>query len=187
MVSDSFAIDVVALSNTGSAVNTTSELDVVFTKSSRGRPAIVVNGIRYLVMTDSPEKTLWRCSYMASKKLKCPARVLMLKTEPSTFVYIRRLHKHAPLKQLDGDGDIVFIRSQKGKIHLEYNGNCYLPEKVTKGNKTYWRCVEYTTKYKCRSRLHTIIDNNTRQITKCSPHNHGKVLKWPKNKKPNQN
>ncbi|XP_055704609.1 modifier of mdg4-like isoform X30 [Phlebotomus papatasi] len=75
------------------------ELDVVFTKSSRGRPAIVVNGIRYLVMTDSPEKTLWRCSYMASKKLKCPARVLMLKTEPSTFVYIRRLHKHAPLKR----------------------------------------------------------------------------------------
>ncbi|GAB0086323.1 FLYWCH-type domain-containing protein [Sergentomyia squamirostris] len=75
------------------------ELDVVFTKSSRGRPAILVNGIRYLVMTDSPEKTLWRCSYMASKKLKCPARVLMLKTEPSTFVYIRRLHKHAPLKR----------------------------------------------------------------------------------------
>ncbi|XP_055704623.1 modifier of mdg4-like isoform X32 [Phlebotomus papatasi] len=93
----------------------------------------------------------------------------------------------AEAQELDGDGDIVFIRSQKGKIHLEYNGNCYLPEKVTKGNKTYWRCVEYTTKYKCRSRLHTIIDNNTRQITKCSPHNHGKVLKWPKNKKPNQN
>ncbi|XP_059611366.1 modifier of mdg4-like isoform X23 [Phlebotomus argentipes] len=89
----------------------------------------------------------------------------------------------AEAQDFDPDSDIVFIRSQKGKIHLEYNGYCYLPEKVTKGNKTYWRCVEYTTKYKCRSRLHTIVDNNTRQITKCSSHNHGKFLKLSKTKK----
>ena len=37
---------------------------VYYTTSARGKPAITIGDIRFLVMTESAKKTLWRCSFM---------------------------------------------------------------------------------------------------------------------------
>lgn len=47
--------------------------------------------------------------------------------------------------------------SQKGKAQLEHNGFVFVREK-TRDKKIYWRCVYYTTKYKCRGRIHTDLN-----------------------------
>ncbi len=75
------------------------DLEISFTTSLRGRPAILANGIRYLLMSESAKKILWRCSFMATKSLKCPARITMLKEEPPKFIINKRNHVHAELKR----------------------------------------------------------------------------------------
>ncbi|KRG00197.1 uncharacterized protein Dwil_GK12763, isoform I [Drosophila willistoni] len=72
---------------------------VFFTQSLRGRPAIMANGIRFLVMSENKKKILWRCSSMATKKLKCPARITMLKETPPKFIINKAEHLHAELKR----------------------------------------------------------------------------------------
>lgn len=37
---------------------------VYYTTSARGKPAITIGDIRFLVMTESAKKILWRCSFM---------------------------------------------------------------------------------------------------------------------------
>lgn len=72
---------------------------VFFTQSLRGRPAIMANGIRFLIMSENKKKILWRCSSMATKKLKCPARITMLKENPPKFIINKAEHMHAELKR----------------------------------------------------------------------------------------
>ncbi|XP_037728914.1 modifier of mdg4-like isoform X8 [Drosophila subpulchrella] len=72
---------------------------VFFTQSLRGRPAIMANGIRFLIMSENKKKILWRCSSMATKKLKCPARITMLKETPPKFIINKAEHMHAELKR----------------------------------------------------------------------------------------
>ncbi|XP_017140251.1 modifier of mdg4-like isoform X11 [Drosophila miranda] len=72
---------------------------VFFTQSLRGRPAIMANGIRFLIMSENKKKILWRCSSMATKKLKCPARITMLKESPPKFIIAKAEHMHAELKR----------------------------------------------------------------------------------------
>lgn len=72
---------------------------VFFTQSLRGRPAIMANGVRFLVMSENKKKILWRCSSMATKKIKCPARITMLKETPPKFIINKADHIHAELKR----------------------------------------------------------------------------------------
>lgn len=72
---------------------------VFFTQSLRGRPAIMANGVRFLMMSENKKKILWRCSSMATKKIKCPARITMLKETPPKFIINKAEHVHAELKR----------------------------------------------------------------------------------------
>uniref|UniRef100_W8BNM1 FLYWCH-type domain-containing protein n=2 Tax=Ceratitis capitata TaxID=7213 RepID=W8BNM1_CERCA len=72
---------------------------IFFTQSLRGRPAIMANGIRFLIMSENKKKILWRCSSMATKKIKCPARITMLKGSPPKFIINKAEHVHAELKR----------------------------------------------------------------------------------------
>lgn len=67
--------------------------------SLRGRPAIVANGIRYLHMSENNKRILWRCSFMATKTLKCPARITQYKEMPPRYVVNKGEHHHAELKR----------------------------------------------------------------------------------------
>lgn len=80
-------------------ITDTEQLRIQFTTSLRGRPAIMANGIRYLLMSENKSKILWRCSYMATKSLKCPARITMLKGEPALYMMNKGEHVHAQLKR----------------------------------------------------------------------------------------
>ncbi|XP_055385198.1 modifier of mdg4 isoform X24 [Condylostylus longicornis] len=75
------------------------DVQIFFTKSLRGKPAIMADGIRFLVMSENKKKILWRCSYMATKKIKCPARITMLKENPPKFIINKSQHVHAELKR----------------------------------------------------------------------------------------
>ncbi|EDV94588.1 GH18850 [Drosophila grimshawi] len=59
----------------------------------------MANGIRFLIMSENKKKILWRCSSMATKKLKCPARITMLKENPPKFIINKAEHMHAELKR----------------------------------------------------------------------------------------
>ncbi|EDW28119.1 GL20576 [Drosophila persimilis] len=59
----------------------------------------MANGIRFLIMSENKKKILWRCSSMATKKLKCPARITMLKESPPKFIIAKAEHMHAELKR----------------------------------------------------------------------------------------
>lgn len=72
---------------------------VFFTQSLRGRPAIMANGVRFLIMSENKKKILWRCSSMATKKIKCPARITMIKGSPPKFIINKAEHVHAELKR----------------------------------------------------------------------------------------
>ncbi|XP_039947819.1 modifier of mdg4-like isoform X2 [Bactrocera neohumeralis] len=72
---------------------------VFFTQSLRGRPAIMANGVRFLIMSENKKKILWRCSSMATKKIKCPARITMIKGSPPKFIINKAEHIHAELKR----------------------------------------------------------------------------------------
>lgn len=74
-------------------------LEVYYTQSLRGRPAIMANGIRYLLMSENSKRILWRCSFMATKSLKCPARIIMYKENPPRFIINKGDHIHAELKR----------------------------------------------------------------------------------------
>lgn len=58
--------------------------------------------------------------------------------------------------------------SQKGKVQLEHNGNVFVKEK-NRNKKIYWRCIQYTTKHKCKGRVHTDLNE---QIIKETEHSH---------------
>lgn len=95
--------------------------DVFFTQSFRGRPSLVANGDRYLVMSQSKNKILWRCNSMATDRLKCPARITQLKSNPPRFYYRHSNHLHASLKRGKYCGtpeiaDQVIIYSKKYSI-----------------------------------------------------------------------
>jgi hypothetical protein len=66
------------------------------TTSSRGKKAIVVEGIKYTIMSENNSKILWRCSFMANKKTKCPARIVQMK-DPLRFLQTKKEHQHADL------------------------------------------------------------------------------------------
>ncbi|XP_055594969.1 modifier of mdg4-like isoform X41 [Uranotaenia lowii] len=72
--------------------------EIYFTKSARGRPAIIIDGVKYLFMSENHKRVVWRCSSMATSKLKCPARIFQYKN-PERFVIHRDKHIHAPLKR----------------------------------------------------------------------------------------
>lgn len=74
-------------------------MQVYRTQSLRGRPAIVANGIRYLHMSENNKRILWRCSFMATKTLKCPARITQYKENPPRYVVNKGEHHHAELKR----------------------------------------------------------------------------------------
>lgn len=74
-------------------------LEVYYTQSLRGRPAILANGIRYLLMSENQKRILWRCSFMASKSLKCPARIIMYKETPPRFMQLKCDHIHTKMKR----------------------------------------------------------------------------------------
>lgn len=71
----------------------------MLTTSLRGRPAILANGVRFLQMSETKTKVLWRCSYMATKSLKCPARITMHKGDPVVYHVNKSEHVHAELKR----------------------------------------------------------------------------------------
>lgn len=75
------------------------QLRIFFTKSMRGKPAMIVNGIRYIVMSENQTNILWRCSYMATKTIKCPARISMAKHNPPKFTIKKSDHIHAEIKR----------------------------------------------------------------------------------------
>lgn len=59
----------------------------------------MANGIRYLLMSENSKRILWRCSFMATKSLKCPARIIMYKENPPRFFVNKGDHIHAELKR----------------------------------------------------------------------------------------
>ena len=71
------------------------DFSIFFTQSLRGRPAIIANGVRFLILSESKYRILWRCSAMAAKKVKCPARITMLKETPPKFIINIAEHIHA--------------------------------------------------------------------------------------------
>lgn len=79
------------------------------TTSLRGKPAIVANGIRYLHMSESNVKILWRCSYMATKSLKCPARITQVKGDPVRFLTTQTEHVHMTPKNKERSKKIDFV------------------------------------------------------------------------------
>uniref|UniRef100_A0A182JNK5 FLYWCH-type domain-containing protein n=1 Tax=Anopheles christyi TaxID=43041 RepID=A0A182JNK5_9DIPT len=134
-------------------------IEIYTTKSFRGRPAIIVDKQKYLLMSENSKRIVWRCSSMATEKLKCPARIIQYKeTDQYTFPS-KSTHQHAPLKRYKNissdthDTTLRFRTSQKGKLQLSYGGFYYCMEKKI-NQKEYWRCIYYTTKIKCHGRLH---------------------------------
>ncbi|XP_041765372.1 uncharacterized protein LOC121590069 [Anopheles merus] len=74
-------------------------IEIYTTKSFRGRPAIIVDKQKYLLMSENSKRIVWRCSSMATEKLKCPARIMQYKdTDQYTFPD-KSVHQHAPLKR----------------------------------------------------------------------------------------
>uniref|UniRef100_A0A182HJU4 BEN domain-containing protein n=1 Tax=Anopheles arabiensis TaxID=7173 RepID=A0A182HJU4_ANOAR len=153
-------------------------IEIYTTKSFRGRPAIIVDKQKYLLMSENSKRIVWRCSSMATEKLKCPARIMQYKdTDQYTFPD-KSVHQHAPLKRYknincDGTHDMAlrFRTSQKGKLQLSYGGFYYCMEKKIH-HKEYWRCIYYTTKIKCHGRLHR-FDNKVHHM---GAHNHAPQL-----------
>lgn len=74
-------------------------MTVLFSHTTRGKPAIVCNGIRYTMMSENKKRVLWRCAAMMSNLRKCPARIAQSKTMPPTFTISHGEHIHAELKR----------------------------------------------------------------------------------------
>jgi hypothetical protein len=74
-----------------------NEVLIHFSISLRGKPAIMANGIRFTIMSESNVRVLWRCSLMSTKTRKCPARITMNKGNPPTFVLSQCHHEHMSL------------------------------------------------------------------------------------------
>lgn len=51
------------------------------------------------MMSENAKRVLWRCSFMASKSLKCPARITMFKEDPPRYVVNKGEHVHAEMKR----------------------------------------------------------------------------------------
>ncbi|XP_065372594.1 modifier of mdg4-like isoform X8 [Calliphora vicina] len=97
---------------------------IFFTQSLRGRPAIMANGVRFLIMSENKKKILWRCSSMATKKIKCPARITMLKETPPKFIINKAEHVHAELKRNKygvGKNQVLNVAKIKSET-VEYDG-----------------------------------------------------------------
>uniref|UniRef100_A0A182PMY9 FLYWCH-type domain-containing protein n=1 Tax=Anopheles epiroticus TaxID=199890 RepID=A0A182PMY9_9DIPT len=76
-----------------------SQLEIYSTKSFRGRPAIIVDKQKYLLMSENNKRVVWRCSSMATEKLKCPARIVQYKDTDQYTLPAKSVHQHAPLKR----------------------------------------------------------------------------------------
>lgn len=75
---------------------------MTFSKTSRGKPALITNGNRYTIMSENDERIVWRCAAQASNtKRKCPARIEQYnkKAEEPVFVLSKEQHIHAVLKR----------------------------------------------------------------------------------------
>lgn len=98
---------------------------IFFTQSLRGRPAIMANGVRFLIMSENKKKILWRCSSMATKKIKCPARITMLKESPPKFIINKAEHIHAELKRnkygSNKQHHMIKVAKLKGGDTVEYD------------------------------------------------------------------
>lgn len=68
--------------------------------------------------------------------------------------------------QVEGESQLSFVSSQKGKYQLSHEDYYYVREKVV-NNKIYWRCIEYTSKMRCHARVHTIGNNIVRSTSHC--------------------
>lgn len=99
---------------------------IFFTQSLRGRPAIMANGVRFLIMSENKKKILWRCSSMATKKIKCPARITMLKESPPKFIINKAEHIHAELKRnkygASKQHHMINVAKLKRADTVEYDG-----------------------------------------------------------------
>uniref|UniRef100_A0A182Y4F3 FLYWCH-type domain-containing protein n=1 Tax=Anopheles stephensi TaxID=30069 RepID=A0A182Y4F3_ANOST len=76
-----------------------SRIEIFSTKSFRGRPAIIVAKQKYLLMSENAKRIIWRCSSMATEKLKCPARIIQYKDTDQYAFPAKSVHQHAPLKR----------------------------------------------------------------------------------------
>lgn len=95
-------------------------MNIYYTQSLRGKPAMMANGIRYLMMSDNAKRTLWRCSYMATKSLKCPARITEIKCHPKNkYVINKGEHIHAELKR-----GKYLVKSDSNPVNVY---ECYTP------------------------------------------------------------
>lgn len=87
----------------------------------------MANGIRFLIMSENRKKILWRCSSMATKKIKCPARITMLKETPPKFIINKAEHIHAELKRnkYGSTKHQVYSMGKIGSDNLEYDPTNY--------------------------------------------------------------
>lgn len=75
-------------------------IDISYTTTSRGKLALLADGIKYTIMCENDERILWRCASMAStEKRKCPARVTQFKKPADVFLMGKEKHVHAVLKR----------------------------------------------------------------------------------------
>lgn len=77
-------------------------INVFFSRTSRGKLALIANGNRYTILSETDEKILWRCAAQAScTKKKCPARITQYhkKSSEPIFVLGKEEHVHAVLKR----------------------------------------------------------------------------------------
>jgi len=56
-----------------------------------------------------------------------------------------------------------FIKSEKGKIKLIYNGYMYTFEKFGSEEKSIWKCDQYK-KMKCKGRIHSLNNEILKEI-----------------------
>lgn len=75
------------------------DITVIVTRTNRGKPAILCNGIKYTLMSENKQRVLWRCSTMMNNLRKCPARIAQTKTNPPLFSITRGNHIHAEMKR----------------------------------------------------------------------------------------
>ncbi|XP_053667387.1 uncharacterized protein LOC128717110 [Anopheles marshallii] len=156
-------------------VRQSPHIEIFTTKSFRGRPAIIVDKQKYLLMSDKTNRIIWRCSSMATAKLKCPARIIQYKDTDQYSFPAKGIHQHAPLKRYrttncntsydmmlnhtvkyDSNSWIVVEKSllqytttQRGRTMLIFSGYKFVENRQSKRN-IFWRCARYV-KHGCRA------------------------------------
>uniref|UniRef100_A0A182NKW8 BEN domain-containing protein n=1 Tax=Anopheles dirus TaxID=7168 RepID=A0A182NKW8_9DIPT len=132
-------------------------IEIYATKSFRGRPAIIVDKQKYLLMSENSKRIVWRCSSMATNKLKCPARIIQYKdTDQYTFPTKSVKRVKAESKDLIDSSwlvvdrsDIQYTTTQRGRTMLNFGGYRFVENRQSKRN-IFWRCACYV-KHSCRA------------------------------------